>query len=194
MPGRSSFSTVRRAPARRPSLVPCKRLSDEPWVRPASTLSGTRSMSGGWNTARAPQRASRDCECADRPAQSATARGGHASRPGHARARAGNDMLVDDVFVDPARLDGWRSELRRPRVAPRRSAGTTRRLRNARPPEATGLPASALSVRCDSQRDRVRRHCGDGTSVAGGVRPRDPGGARAPIRVHGRRIRRHAAW
>ncbi len=26
-------------------------------------------------------------------------------------ARAGNDMLVDDVFVDPAWLDGWRSEL-----------------------------------------------------------------------------------
>jgi chloramphenicol 3-O phosphotransferase len=26
-------------------------------------------------------------------------------------ARAGNDMLVDDVFVDPAWLDEWRSEL-----------------------------------------------------------------------------------
>ena len=26
-------------------------------------------------------------------------------------ARAGNDMVVDDVFVDPAWLDGWRSEL-----------------------------------------------------------------------------------
>jgi chloramphenicol 3-O phosphotransferase len=26
-------------------------------------------------------------------------------------ARAGNDMLVDDVFVDPAWLDGWRGEL-----------------------------------------------------------------------------------
>jgi len=26
-------------------------------------------------------------------------------------ARAGNDMLVDDVFVDPAWLDGWRREL-----------------------------------------------------------------------------------
>jgi chloramphenicol 3-O phosphotransferase len=26
-------------------------------------------------------------------------------------ARAGNDMLVDDVFVDPAWLEGWRSEL-----------------------------------------------------------------------------------
>jgi chloramphenicol 3-O phosphotransferase len=26
-------------------------------------------------------------------------------------ARAGNDMLVDDVFIDPAWLEGWRSEL-----------------------------------------------------------------------------------
>jgi chloramphenicol 3-O phosphotransferase len=26
-------------------------------------------------------------------------------------ARAGNDMLVDDVFVDPDWLDGWRGEL-----------------------------------------------------------------------------------
>lgn len=26
-------------------------------------------------------------------------------------ARAGNDMLVDDVFVDPEWLDGWRREL-----------------------------------------------------------------------------------
>ena len=26
-------------------------------------------------------------------------------------ARQGNDVLVDDVFVDPAWLDGWRSEL-----------------------------------------------------------------------------------
>jgi chloramphenicol 3-O phosphotransferase len=26
-------------------------------------------------------------------------------------ARAGNDLLVDDVFIDPAWLDGWRSEL-----------------------------------------------------------------------------------
>ena len=26
-------------------------------------------------------------------------------------ARVGNDMLVDDVFVDEAWLDGWRSEL-----------------------------------------------------------------------------------
>ncbi len=28
-----------------------------------------------------------------------------------ALARAGNDVLVDDVFVDPAWLDGWRREL-----------------------------------------------------------------------------------
>jgi len=27
-------------------------------------------------------------------------------------ARAGNDMLVDDVFVDPDWLEGWRSELK----------------------------------------------------------------------------------
>jgi chloramphenicol 3-O phosphotransferase len=26
-------------------------------------------------------------------------------------ARTGNDMIVDDVFVDPSWLDGWRSEL-----------------------------------------------------------------------------------
>jgi chloramphenicol 3-O phosphotransferase len=26
-------------------------------------------------------------------------------------ARAGNEVLVDDVFIDPAWLDGWRSEL-----------------------------------------------------------------------------------
>jgi chloramphenicol 3-O phosphotransferase len=26
-------------------------------------------------------------------------------------ARAGNDLLVDDVFIDPSWLDGWRSEL-----------------------------------------------------------------------------------
>ena len=26
-------------------------------------------------------------------------------------ARTGNDVLVDDVFVDPGWLDGWRSEL-----------------------------------------------------------------------------------
>jgi chloramphenicol 3-O phosphotransferase len=26
-------------------------------------------------------------------------------------ARTGNDVLVDDVFIDPAWLDGWRSEL-----------------------------------------------------------------------------------
>ena len=26
-------------------------------------------------------------------------------------ARTGNDVLVDDVFVDPAWLDGWRAEL-----------------------------------------------------------------------------------
>ena len=26
-------------------------------------------------------------------------------------ARAGNDMLVDDVFIDPAWRDGWRHEL-----------------------------------------------------------------------------------
>ena len=26
-------------------------------------------------------------------------------------ARVGNDMLVDDVFIDPAWLDGWREEL-----------------------------------------------------------------------------------
>jgi chloramphenicol 3-O phosphotransferase len=26
-------------------------------------------------------------------------------------ARQGNDILVDDVFIDPAWLDGWRSEL-----------------------------------------------------------------------------------
>jgi chloramphenicol 3-O phosphotransferase len=26
-------------------------------------------------------------------------------------ARAGNDVLVDDVFIDPAWLDGWRTEL-----------------------------------------------------------------------------------
>jgi chloramphenicol 3-O phosphotransferase len=28
-----------------------------------------------------------------------------------ALARAGNDVLVDDVFIDPAWLDGWREEL-----------------------------------------------------------------------------------
>ena len=47
----------------------------------------------------------------DRPRPSwAKARGGYASRTGWF-ARADNDLLVDDVFVDPAWLDGWRTEL-----------------------------------------------------------------------------------
>lgn len=54
--------------------------------------------------------------------------------------------------------------------------------RNARPPEATEWPARH-AFSSISRRDRVRRHRGYGTSVARGVRPRDPVGASALIRV-----------
>jgi chloramphenicol 3-O phosphotransferase len=49
--------------------------------------------------------------CEDRArANRAKTRGGHACRAA-AFARADNDLLVDDVFIDPAWLDGWRNAL-----------------------------------------------------------------------------------
>ena len=89
-----------------------QRLSDEPWVRLGIDVfwnavderwmeHGPRAAEGfAW---------SEDARIVPGPVGQRLAAGMRAAVA--ACARAGNDMLVDDVFVDPAWLDGWRSEL-----------------------------------------------------------------------------------
>jgi chloramphenicol 3-O phosphotransferase len=89
-----------------------QRLADEPWVR--------LGIDAFWNAVderwmeHGPLAAEgfawmEDARIVPGPAGQRLAKGMRAAVA--ACARAGNDMLVDDVFVDPAWLEGWRSEL-----------------------------------------------------------------------------------
>jgi chloramphenicol 3-O-phosphotransferase len=107
-------------------------------------------------------------------------------------ARAGNDMLVDDVFVDPGWLDGWRSELAGLEwllVGVLAPLDVLEERETARGNRIAG--EARYQFDRDSQRDRVRRHFGYGTSVARGVRPSDPVGARALTSAQSRDIPEH---
>lgn len=112
MPGRvvllhgtssSGKSTIARA---------VQRLSDEPWVRLGIDVfwsaiderwmeDGARAAEGFFWT--------EDATIVPGPVGQRLATGMRAAVA--ACARAGNDLLVDDVFIDPAWLGGWRSEL-----------------------------------------------------------------------------------
>ena len=89
-----------------------QRLSDEPWVR--------LGIDAFWNaiderwTEHGPRASegflwSEDATIVPGPAGQRLAKGMRAGLA--AFARAGNDVLVDDVFIDPRWLDEWRSEL-----------------------------------------------------------------------------------
>lgn len=87
-------------------------LSDEPWLRLGiDTFWGAideRWMEHGSHAAEGFMWLD-DATIVPGPVGQRLAAGMHAAIA--ACARAGNDVIVDDVFVDPAWLDGWRSEL-----------------------------------------------------------------------------------
>jgi chloramphenicol 3-O-phosphotransferase len=89
-------------------------------------------------------------------------------------ARAGNDMLVDDVFVDAAWLHGWRSELA---GLPWLLVGVVAPvdvLEERESARGNRILGEARSGRCDSPRNRVRPHRGHSPPIARGMRARDP--------------------
>lgn len=101
-------------------------------------------------------------------------------------APANNDLLVDDVFIDPAWLDGWRTELAGVELLLVGVGSAAARLGGTRgiawQPDRRG---GTISGRRYSPRHRVRPHRGHITSVAGRVRPFDPRGADALPRTQG---------
>ena len=119
-PAGSSFSTARRAPARRPSLVPCKGCQTSLGFALGSTLSGPRSMSGGWSTASRRRGLRVDGEREDRARPSrAAARGGHASSGGCSRSR--RQLHARRRCLRRRSLARWMAQRARwPRVALRR--------------------------------------------------------------------------
>lgn len=89
-----------------------QKLADEPWVRLGidafwSAIDG-RWLEDGPHAAEG-FRWTEDATIVPGPVGQRLAAGMRAAVA--ACARAGNDLLVDDVFVDPGWLDGWRREL-----------------------------------------------------------------------------------